>query len=91
MTREAGVNCRCRFEVADAKNYPGDNYDLAAFFDCRHDMGDLVSAANQVPQSLAADGTWLNVEPFAGESVAGTLLTPLPRVPDLLRRLDKRK
>ena len=37
---------RCRFAVADAKNYPGNNYDLVAFFDCLHDMGDPAGGAN---------------------------------------------
>ena len=35
-----------RFEVASATDYPSDSkYDLIAFFDCLHDMGDPVSAA----------------------------------------------
>ena len=36
----------CRFEVASAKNFPGTDYDLIAVFDCLHDMGDPVGAAN---------------------------------------------
>jgi hypothetical protein len=32
-------------EVAKAKEYPGTDYDLVAFFDCLHDMGDPVGAA----------------------------------------------
>ena len=66
---EAGLEQRCRFEVADAKSYSGKDYDLVAFFDCLHDMGDPAGAAKHVRQSLAADGTWLIVEPFAGDAV----------------------
>ncbi|HTZ77463.1 MAG TPA: class I SAM-dependent methyltransferase [Stellaceae bacterium] len=61
----AGVADRCRFEVAPAKEYPGRDYDLVAFFDCLHDMGDPVGAACHVRDTLAKDGTWMIVEPFA--------------------------
>ena len=67
--REAGVGDRVRFEVAAAKDYPGSGYDLVCFFDCLHDMGDPVGAARHVRESLAADGTWLLVEPFANDRV----------------------
>src|SRR5215831_2774096 len=63
--REAGVEQRCRFEIADAKGYAGNRYDLVAFFDCLHDMGDPVGVAKHVLQSLDADGTWMIVEPYA--------------------------
>ncbi|MEZ4562943.1 MAG: class I SAM-dependent methyltransferase [Thermomicrobiales bacterium] len=71
--REAGVEATTRFEVASAQAYPGGNYDLVASFDCLHDMGDPVGAARHVRQSLAPDGTWLIVEPFATDTLAGNL------------------
>ena len=77
--REAGVEPRCRFEVADAMSYPGADYDLVAFFDCLHDMGDPVGAAKHVRQSLGVDGTWLIVEPFASDTVEGNL-NPVGRI-----------
>jgi 2-polyprenyl-3-methyl-5-hydroxy-6-metoxy-1,4-benzoquinol methylase len=77
--REAGVEARCRFEVADAKSYPGTGYDLVAVFDCLHDMGDPVGVAGYVRQSLDADGTWMIVEPNASDSVEGNL-NPVGRV-----------
>jgi SAM-dependent methyltransferase len=64
---EAGVADRCRFEVADSRKYPGTGYDLVAFFDCLHDMGDPVGASRHVHRSLDPDGTWLVVEPFASD------------------------
>jgi 2-polyprenyl-3-methyl-5-hydroxy-6-metoxy-1,4-benzoquinol methylase len=67
------------FEVADAKSYPGSNYDLVTFFDCLHDMGDPVGAARHVRQSLKPDGTWLVVEPFA-KGTTQENLTPVGRV-----------
>jgi SAM-dependent methyltransferase len=76
---DAGVDGRCRFEVADSKRYPGERYDLVAFFDCLHDMGDPVGAAKHVRQSLDADGTWLIVEPYANDSVEGNL-NPVGRI-----------
>jgi len=77
--REAGVHERCRFEVSSSKSFPGRDYDLIAFFDCLHDMGDPVGAARHVLQALAADGTWLIVEPFAGDSVQDNL-NPVGRI-----------
>jgi SAM-dependent methyltransferase len=64
---EAGVSDRVRFEVAPSSAYSGSDYDLVTMFDCLHDMGDPVGAARHVRQSLAADGTWMIVEPAAGD------------------------
>jgi SAM-dependent methyltransferase len=75
---EAGVTGNVRFEIASAKSFPG-TYDLVACFDCLHDMGDPVGAAKHVRESLAADGTWLIVEPRAGDEVADNL-NPLGRL-----------
>jgi len=76
--REAGVSDRATFERATAKDYPG-TYDLVAFFDCLHDMGDPVGAAAHVKSSLARDGTWMLVEPFANERLEDNL-NPIGRV-----------
>lgn len=64
---EAKVGDRVEFEVAAATSFPGDGYDLVACFDCLHDMADPAGAARHVRQSLAPEGTWLLVEPFAGD------------------------
>jgi SAM-dependent methyltransferase len=71
--RDAGVADRVRFEVAAAKAFPGERYDVVCFFDCLHDMGDPVGAARHVRQALAPDGTWLLVEPMAGDRVEDNL------------------
>jgi SAM-dependent methyltransferase len=76
---EAGVGDRIEFEVASAKDYPGHNYDLVCVFDCLHDMGDPVGAAAHVRETLAPDGTWMIVEPFANDSVEDNL-NPVGRV-----------
>ena len=70
---EAGVADRVRFEVASAKDYPLGGYDLVATFDSLHDMGDPVGAAAHVLASLAPDGTWMIVEPAAGDRVEDNL------------------
>jgi SAM-dependent methyltransferase len=75
----AGVSARVNFEVAKAKDFPGNDYDFVAVFDCLHDMGDPVGAAQHVRQSLAKDGTWMIVEPFAGDQLKDNL-TPVGRV-----------
>jgi SAM-dependent methyltransferase len=70
---EAGLSERIRFEVAPASAIPGGGYDLITMFDCLHDMGDPVGAAAQVRDSLAGDGTWMIVEPAAGDSIEDNL------------------
>ncbi|HKV38376.1 MAG TPA: class I SAM-dependent methyltransferase [Blastocatellia bacterium] len=77
--RKAGVADQVKFEVASAKSFPGDEYDLIAFFDCLHDMGDPVGAAAHVLKALKPDGTWLLVEPFAGD-LAESNHNPIGRV-----------
>jgi SAM-dependent methyltransferase len=76
---EAGVDDRVSFEVASAKQYPGDGYDLVAMFDCLHDMGDPVGAAAHVLGTLGPDGTWLIVEPYAGDRLEDNL-NPVGRI-----------
>jgi SAM-dependent methyltransferase len=71
--REAGVSERVTFEVAAAVEHPGEGYDLVTMFDCLHDMGDPVGAARHVRQALAPDGTWMIVEPMAGDRVEDNL------------------
>ena len=66
---DAGVADRVRFEVAKAKEFPGGDYDFVTFFDCLHDMGDPQGAAAHVCESLKPTGTWMIVEPFAGDRV----------------------
>jgi 2-polyprenyl-3-methyl-5-hydroxy-6-metoxy-1,4-benzoquinol methylase len=70
---QAGVSDRVRFEVAASSAYSGGDYDLVTMFDCLHDMGDPVGAARHVRQSLAPDGTWMIVEPAAGDRVEDNL------------------
>jgi SAM-dependent methyltransferase len=76
---EAGVTDRVSFEVAGAQSFSGSGYDLVTSFDCLHDMGDPLGAARHVRSSLASDGTWLIVEPAAGDTVAENL-NPVGRV-----------
>ncbi len=70
---EAGVAGRVRFETAPAAAHPGRGYDLVRMFDCLHDMGDPVSAARHVRGALAPDGTWMIVEPMAGDRIEDNL------------------
>ena len=70
---------RVTFAVSKAKEFPGKDYDFVAVFDCLHDMGDPVGAAKHVRQSLAKDGTWMIVEPFANNDLKDNL-NPVGRV-----------
>jgi len=77
--REAGLSDRVVFEVASASDFNGRYFDLVTTFDCLHDMGDPVGAARHVRETLESDGTWLIVEPFAGDRVEDNL-NPVGRV-----------
>jgi SAM-dependent methyltransferase len=74
-----GIADRVTFEVANAKGFPGKGYDFVAVFDCLHDMGDPIGAAAHVRQSLAKDGIWMIVEPFANDQLKDNL-NPVGRV-----------
>jgi len=71
--REHGATANARFEVAAAKEYPEKDLDLVAFFDCLHDMGDPAGAAAHVRQSLKPDGSWMIIEPMAGDRLEDNL------------------
>jgi 2-polyprenyl-3-methyl-5-hydroxy-6-metoxy-1,4-benzoquinol methylase len=77
--REAGVDDRVQFTAAPASVYDGAGYELVTMFDCLHDMGDPVGAARHVLSTLAPDGTWMIVEPNAGDAVEDNL-NPIGRV-----------
>jgi len=76
---DAGLADRVRFDVASAQTFGGGPYDLVTSFDCLHDMGDPLGAARHIREALAADGTWMVVEPYAGDSVNANL-NPVGRV-----------
>lgn len=77
--RDAGLGEQMRFDTAAARDFPGTEYRLVTFFDCLHDMGDPVGAATHVRHTLAEDGTWLIVEPYAGNRIEDNL-TPVGKV-----------
>jgi ubiquinone/menaquinone biosynthesis C-methylase UbiE len=76
---DAGVADRIEFEVGGAQTFSGRDYDLVTTFDCLHDMGDPLAAARHIREALAPDGTWLIVEPMAGDTVESNM-NPVGRV-----------
>ena len=68
-----------RSKSSSAQTFSGSGYDLVATFDCLHDMGDPLGAARHIREALATDGTWLIVEPYAGDAVSDNL-NPLGRM-----------
>jgi len=68
-----------QFEVADAVSYPGQSFDLIAFFDCLHDMGDPIGVSRHARRALKDDGTAMIVEPFANDNTQDNL-NPVGRV-----------
>ena len=66
-------------EIAMASDFPGKDLDLVTFFDCLHDMGDPVGAARHVRETLKPDGSWMIVEPAAGDRLEDNL-NPVSRM-----------
>ncbi len=66
---EAGVT-NVEFQVARAQDFAGEGFDFACIFDALHDMGDPVGAARHIRETLAPGGTFMLVEPMAGDSMA---------------------
>ncbi len=71
--RTAGVSDRCSFEVGGAKDFAGEAYDFITVFDALHDMGDPAGASRHIQSKLAPGGTWMIVEPYAGDRVEENL------------------
>ena len=76
---EVGLAERVGFEVSGAQTIQARDLDLVTTFDCLHDMGDPLGAARSIHEALAADGTWMIVEPAAGDTVESNL-NPVGRV-----------
>jgi 2-polyprenyl-3-methyl-5-hydroxy-6-metoxy-1,4-benzoquinol methylase len=76
---DAGVADRCRFDVATGKDFEDGGYDLVTVFDALHDMGDPTGVAAHVLDTLAPDGTWMIVEPFAEDRLEDNL-NPVGRI-----------
>ncbi len=71
--QQHGLEANTRFETATAKNFAARELDLVTCFDCLHDMGDPAGAAAHIYQALKPDGTWMVVEPNAGDKLEDNL------------------
>jgi SAM-dependent methyltransferase len=65
---EHGLADRVRFEVAKAKEIAESGFDLVTMYDCLHDMGDPRGCAAHMRSILKPGGTWMIVEPIAGDT-----------------------
>ena len=75
---DAGVS-NVEFQVAKAQDFAGEGYDFVCMFDALHDMGDPVGAARHIRETLAPGGTFMLVEPMAGDSM-GENMHPLGQI-----------
>ncbi|RIV75406.1 class I SAM-dependent methyltransferase [Pelagerythrobacter aerophilus] len=74
----AGVT-NIEFQVATAQDFAGNDFDFACIFDALHDMGDPVGAARHIRETLKKDGTFMLVEPMAGDTMAENM-NPLGQI-----------
>lgn len=73
LAREEKVENNTEFKVIAANESIGKDYDLIAFFDCLHDMGDPIGALKFAKDALKDDGTCLIVEPMANDRLEDNL------------------
>ncbi|MFK0385806.1 class I SAM-dependent methyltransferase [Agrobacterium sp. NPDC090273] len=71
--RDHGVGDRVKFVAATAKDIMDTNFDLVTSYDCLHDMGDPRGCAAHMSRILKNDGTWMIVEPIAGDRPADNM------------------
>ena len=62
-----GLDDRVKFITTSAKDIKETGFDLVTSFDSLHDMGDPRGCAAHLRQMLKDDGTWMIVEPIAGD------------------------
>jgi 2-polyprenyl-3-methyl-5-hydroxy-6-metoxy-1,4-benzoquinol methylase len=72
LASDAGLSSRITYETRSAKDYEG-KFDAIAFFDCLHDMGDPVGAAEHACKQLNDDGLLVIIEPFANDKLEDNL------------------
>jgi 2-polyprenyl-3-methyl-5-hydroxy-6-metoxy-1,4-benzoquinol methylase len=65
---EHGLGDRVRFEAKTAKDIDETEFDLITMYDCLHDMGDPRGCAKHMRTLLAPGGSWMIVEPIAGDA-----------------------
>lgn len=75
-----GLDGRVTFETALAKDITEREFDLITMFDCLHDMGDPRGCAEHMRAMLKTDGSWMLVEPIAGNSPADNIGNPVSRL-----------
>lgn len=78
LAREKGLK-NLKFQLATAKDFPGEDYDLVTFFDCLHDMGDPEGALKHVKEVMKPDGHLMLIEPLAGDRLTDNL-NPVGRI-----------
>lgn len=78
--REHGVADRVRFVTMAAKEIAEREFDLVTVFDCLHDMGDPAGCAAHIRNLLKPDGTWMIVEPLAGDRPQDNIGNPVSRL-----------
>lgn len=70
---EHGLGDRVRFEARAAKDIDEAEFDLITMYDCLHDMGDPRGCAGHMRKMLAPEGSWMIVEPIAGDAPADNM------------------
>ncbi len=75
-----GLGGRVRFETAPAKEIAEKEFDLVTMFDCLHDMGDPRGCAKHIRELMKEDGSWMIVEPIAGNTPGENIGSPVSRL-----------
>ncbi len=74
LAAQAGLSDRIQYHQASSKDYSG-SYDVLAFFDCLHDMGDPLGAAQYAYEHTRDGGVIMLIEPAAQDHPADNMNT----------------
>lgn len=69
LAAQEGLSDRVAFEVSSAVNFPNRQYDIIAFFNVMHDVGDPEACAAHCYRTLKKDGCVFMIEPLGGHRV----------------------
>jgi SAM-dependent methyltransferase len=77
---DAGAPANVTFTVADAAGFGPGPYDVVAFFDALHDLGDPVAALRRAHGLLSPGGIVVAVEPWSADRLDDSIGNPIARL-----------
>ena len=77
---DAGAAATVSFKVADANGFGPGPYDVVAFFDALHDLGDPIAVLRRAHELLTPGGIVVAVEPWSTDRLDDSIGNPIARL-----------